>query len=209
MKFTLLAVLLSLLLSGCGILGQRYGEEALYATMFSDGDYEIRLYEPLIVAQAASEGNYQRATLSGYQRLKDYMSGNNRAQQTVDLNPPGRVSNLGLTKTDTELTTPYFEELVEGVWLTSVAMPEAYTLATLPQPNDEFITFETLPRMKVAVIRFSGFRSQRLISNKADQLLQWMQQENLTPASAARSAVFDPPLTIPGLRRHEIHVSIQ
>jgi len=206
MKFALVAIFVSVFLSGCSVLGQRYGEEALYATLFSDGDYEVRLYESLIIAQAASEGGYLQATRSGYKRLTDYVSGNNLAQQTVDVNPPMLVSG---TKPKIELTTPYYEEFLDGVWLTSVALPEQYTLATLPKPADEFITFEALPRMRIAVISFSGYRSERLITSKANQLLQWMSREQLIPASPARSAVFDAPLTLPGLRRHEIHISIR
>jgi len=194
------------LLSGCSIMGQRTGEEALYATLFSDGTYQIRLYEPLIIAQAASEGGYLKATSSGYKRLTDYVSGNNLAQQTVNLGPPLLVTG---TKPNIELTTPYYEEFLGGVWLTSVAMPEQYTLATLPKPVDPMITFETLPRMRVAVITFSGYRSEWLINNKADQLTQWLRQKRLTATSPPRSVIFDSPLTIPGLRRHEIHINIR
>lgn len=206
MKSTLVTVLVALFLSGCSILGQRTGEEALYATLFSDGNYEIRLYEPIIIAQAASGGNYLQATRSGYKRLTDYVSGNNLAQQTVNLNPPQLVAG---TKPNIELTTPYYEEFLDGVWFTSVAMPEQYTLATLPKPVDELITFEALPRMRTAVITFSGYRSERLIISKANQLLQWMGQQKLESASPPRSVIFDSPLTIPGLRRHEIHINIR
>lgn len=206
MRYTLVTLLVSLLISGCGILGQRYGEEALYATLFSDGNYEIRLYEPLVIAQAASGGGYLQATRAGYKSLTDYVSGNNLAQQTVSVNAPQLI---GATKPKIELTTPYYEEFLDGVWLTSVAMPEQYSLATLPKPVDEFITFETLPRMRTAVITFSGYRSERLITRKADQLLQWIGQESLQAISPPRSVIFDSPLTIPGLRRHEIHINVR
>jgi len=83
MKYTLLTVLASLLISGCSALGQRYGEEALYATLYSDGDYEIRLYEPLIIAQTPAEGNYRQATKAGYDRLTAYVSGDNLARQAI------------------------------------------------------------------------------------------------------------------------------
>ena len=206
MKYTLLTVLASLLISGCSALGQRYGEEALYATLYSDGDYEIRLYEPLIIAQTPAEGNYRQATKAGYDRLTAYVSGDNLARQAI----VGGTSYEGaLGGSKVELTTPYYEEFINGFWLTSVALPERYTLATLPKPSDNLITFDALPRIKTAVIRFSGIRSERLINQKADQLLQWIKQENLTPISAARSAVFDAPLALPGLRRHEIHISIR
>lgn len=191
-------------LAGCGTLGQRYGEEALYATIFSDGDYEIRLYEPLIIAQAASEGSYRKATRIGYQRLTNYVTGNNLANTAITSRALPSAS-----QNKQALTTPYYEEYLDGTWLTSVALPERYTLDTLPKPADEFITFQTLPRIKTAVISFSGLKSERLINNKANLLLQWLKQENLVPISPARSAIFDAPGALPGLRRHEVHISIQ
>ena len=206
MKYTLLTLFCSVLVSGCSVIGQRYGEEALYATLFSDGDYEIRLYEPLIIAQTPAEGSYRQATRAGYQRLTDYVSGNNLAKQVVTGTHSTQES---LASSKVELTTPYYEEFINGVWLTSVAMPEKYTLATLPRPSDELITFNSLPRIKTAVIRFTGIKSERLINQKADALTQWIKKENLTATSAARSAVFDAPLTIPGLNRQEIHISVR
>lgn len=206
MRYKLVTILISLFISGCSILAPRYGEEALFATLFSDGNYEIRLYEPLIIAQAASGGGYLQATREGYQRLTEYVSGNNLAQQTVSTNPPRGVAG---TKPKIDLTTPYYEEYLNGVWLTSVAMPEQYSLATLPKPVDELITFEVLPRMRTAVITFLGYRSERLITSKADQLIQWVRQERLEAISPPRSVIFDSPLAMPGLRRHEIHINVR
>ena len=206
MKYTLVSVLAALILTGCGVMGQRYGEEALYATLFSDSDYEIRQYEPLIIAQTPVDGSYRKATNQGYQRLTDYVSGNNRAEQGIG---GTQVDDGVLSNPKVELTTPYYQEYIEGIWLTSVALPERYTLATLPIPTDKLITFQTLPRMKIAVIKFRGIRSERIINNKADQLMEWVKQEGLTATSAPRAAIFDPPLTIPGLSRFEIHVTVE
>ena len=206
MKFTLLTLITSLLVSGCSMLGQRYGEEALYATLFSDGDYEIRLYEPLIVAQTPSSGSYLQATREGYKRLTDYVSGENLAGQLITGASAAEATNKSSSN---ELTTPYFEELIDGFWLTSATMPEKYSLATIPKPSNDLITFATLPRIKTAVIRFSGIKSERLITQKANELLAWIKQEGLIATSAARSAVFESALSLPGLRRHEVHISIQ
>ena len=92
MKKTLIAVMTSVLVSGCSVLSQRTGEEALFSTLTVDENFEIRLYEPLIIAQTASEGSYLSATKNGYQRLTNYVSGNNRAKQTVSVNPPVTIS---------------------------------------------------------------------------------------------------------------------
>jgi len=207
MKTTLVALLATVLVTGCGVLGQRTGEEALFSTLSVDENFEVRLYEPLIVAQTVVEGPYLLATRTGYQRLTNYVSGNNLAQQTISANPPS-VVRTG-SKSKVELTVPYYEEYLDGSWLVSVAMPEAYSLNTLPKPVDDTITFTVLPRLKVAVVRFMGYRSQSLISKKADALTQWMRQNRLSAASPARSAIYDSPWAIPMLRRHEIHISVK
>ncbi|PID46634.1 MAG: heme-binding protein [Proteobacteria bacterium] len=203
----LLTIFTAVLLSGCSIWGQRTGEEALYSTLAVDENFEIRLYEPLIIAQTAVEGPYLAATRTGYQRLTDYVSGYNLANQTVSVNPP-IILGEGAKKPKIELTTPYYEEYLDGVWLTSVAMPEAYTLQTLPKPVDGSITFKVLPRLKVAVISYMGYRSERMIQKKTELLLQWLAQNNITPTSSARSVIYDTPWTIPMLRRHEIHINV-
>lgn len=208
MKNLLIVAMTSVLVGGCSFLGQRTGEEALYSTLAVDENFEIRLYEPLIIAQVASEGSYMAATKAGYQRLTDYVSGSNLAGQTISVNPPITVS-AGSKKPKVELTVPYYEEYLDGTWLTSVAMPESYTLKTLPIPSDSGITFKVLPRMKVAVISYMGYRSERMISKKADMLTQWVNQNDLKPTSAARSVIYDSPWTVPMLRRHEIHINVE
>ena len=209
MKHALIAVITtSSLLVGCGVIGQRTGEEALYSTLAIEDNFEIRRYEPVIIAQTAVDGNYSAATRKGFDRLTEYVSGNNLAKQTVSVDAPVSVSNdEKLPKI--ALTLPYFEEYIGGRWLVSVAMPESYQLETLPKPVDSSITFKILPRLKTAVIKFSGSKSESSVSRNTTLLNQWISNNKLSPTSAARSVVYDSPLTVPVLRRHEIHISVQ
>lgn len=201
------AIFTATLISGCTNLGQRHGEEALYSTLAIEEHFEIRLYEPIIIAQTAVGGDYLRATRAGYDRLTDYVSGNNLANQTVSVNPPIILSE-GVKKPRIDLTVPYYEEFIDGTWVVSVAMPESYTLKTLPKPVSDNITFKVLPRMKVAVNSYPGYRSERMISTKTNELRQWLTSNNITPSSAARSVIYDTPYAAPFIRRHEIHINV-
>jgi hypothetical protein len=210
MKYALIALITtSTLLAGCSVINQRTGEEALFSSLAVDGDYEIRLYEPVIIAQTAVSGKYSTATRTGYNRLTDYVSGNNRAKQTVSVNPPISVISGDKKQPKVELTLPYFEEYIDGTWLISVAMPESYRLETLPKPVDSSITFKVLPRLKTAVINFTGYKSEGLISRNSALLNQWIAKNALTPTSSARSVIYDSPWTVPLLRRHEIHINVE
>ena len=209
MKYTLVALIAtSSLLSGCGVLSQRTGEEALFSTLSVDGDYEVRLYEPVVIAQTIVSGSYLSATRTGYNRLTSYVSGNNLAKQTVSVNAPITLRD-GQKPPRVELTLPYFEEYIGNTWVISVAMPEAYRLETLPKPVNKSITFKVLPRLRTAVVKFNGFKSEGLVGRHNNRLSQWLIRNKLTATSAPRSVVYDSPWVVPALRRHEIHISIQ
>lgn len=209
MKYALIALITtSSLLAGCGVISQRTGEEALFSSLAVDGNYEIRMYEPVIIAQTVVNGRYSSATRTGYNRLTSYVSGNNMARQTVSVNNPISVPDVS-KKPKVELTLPYFEEYIDGAWVISVAMPEAYRLETLPKPIDSSISFKVLPRLRTAVIKFTGYKSEGLISRQAALLNQWVIRNALVPTSEARSVIYDSPWAVPALRRHEIHISIQ
>jgi len=201
-------VLLGTMLSACSsITGIRTGNEALFATLQTQGEFQVRLYEPQIIAQTAAGGAYGRATMEGYRRLTTYVSGGNQVGRIIGTTAIPRISNSN--KPAIEPTLPYYQELVNGMWVTSVSMPEAYTLATLPKPADERITFETLPRVMVAVISYVGYPSKWQINSKANKLAGWLRSQNYAAASPPRAVIYDSPWTLPTLRRHEIHISIR
>jgi hypothetical protein len=209
MKYALIALITtSSLLAGCDVVNLRTGEEALFSSLSVNGDYEVRLYEPVIIAQTTESGTYSAATRSGYKRLTNYVSGNNLAKQTVSVNAPISVTDSKkLPKI--ELTLPYFEEYIDGTWVVSVAMPESYRLETLPKPADAGITFKVLPRLRTAVVKFTGYKSENLISRKTASLNNWIASNKLTAISAPRAVIYDSPWEVPALRRNEIHISIQ
>ena len=209
MKYALIALITtSSLLIGCGVISQRTGEEALFSTLSIEGNYEVRLYEPVIIAQTTVSGSYGKATRTGYDRLTSYVSGNNLAKQTISVNTPVLITDEK-KKPKVELTLPYFEEYIDGTWVISVAMPESYNLDTLPKPSDASISFKVLPRLRTAVVKFSGYKSESLVSRQTTALNQWIARNDLKATSAPRSVIYDSPYAVPSLRRHEIHVSIQ
>jgi DNA gyrase inhibitor GyrI len=88
-------------------------------------------------------------------------------------------------------------------------MPAEYTLENLPKPVDPLVEIKPIPAKKVAVIRYSGSLNEDNINQKANELMSWLQQRNLKMLSPARSAAYDPPWTLPALRRNEVHIDIE
>ena len=85
-------------------------------------------------------------------------------------------------------------------------MPSKYTLDTIPLPNNKQIMLRKVPARKVAILEFSGFVNENNTANRAQELLKWMDKENLISIGSIELSRYDPPWTLPFLRRNEIIV---
>ena len=82
---TLLATLLTALLT---IMPATATEEPEHTIIVKDGKFEIRQYEPLIVAEVEVTGDMRRAGNSGFRPLADFIFGNNTAQDDIAMTAP-------------------------------------------------------------------------------------------------------------------------
>ncbi|NQY41140.1 MAG: heme-binding protein [Henriciella sp.] len=84
MRFALLIVtILSVLPMTAGAT-----EEPPHQTLLKDGKYEIRQYEPIIVAEVEITGDMRRAGNSGFRPLADFIFGNNTARSKIEMTAP-------------------------------------------------------------------------------------------------------------------------
>jgi hypothetical protein len=60
----------------------------------------------------------------------------------------------------------------------------------------------------VPVVRYSGSSNENAIEQKTIQLKQWIAANDLTPVSEPRWAGYNPPWTLPFLRRNEVMMDV-
>ena len=107
------------------------------------------------------------------------------------------------------MTAPVAQSLIEnGRWTIRFYMPSKWSLETLPTPDDDNVALATAPGETVAVLRFSGDRSAKAISNQTDELLKTLHDNGIQPAGVAVAWFYDPPWTLPFRRRSEVAVPI-
>ena len=87
-------------------------------------------------------------------------------------------------------------------------MPGGYTMLTLPKPLNPAVVLREVPGKRYAVLVFSGFAGEEKAQQKTDELAAWLKSKNLKAIAAAQLARYDPPWTLPFLRRNEILVEI-
>ena len=179
-------------------------DEPAYTVETKDGDFEIRRYAPLLAAEVTVTGDRSAAINQGFRLLADFIFGNNTARKKIDMTTP-------VTQQPSEkiaMTAPVTQQSAGDAWKVRFMMPAEYTASTLPVPNDNRVTIVSEPEKRFAVIRFSGWSSEANLSEHKALLEAWVKQKALTPVAAPIAAFYNPPWSIPFLRRNEYLIEL-
>jgi len=149
---------------------------------------ELRYYEPSIQAKTTLADSAK--TSAGFRRLAGFIFGGNSASQNI------------------AMTAPVQETLVEDHPIMAFTMPGEYSFGDLPQPDDPRVTLEEVPAKTVAVIRFSGWATGGVVTRKTDELLAALREHEIEVIGAPSLSQYNPPWTLPFLRRNEVMVEI-
>ena len=87
-------------------------------------------------------------------------------------------------------------------------LPASYSIHTAPEPLNEDVKLSSQPQKRVAVVRYSGSPHEKAIDEKTIQLQQWIAANDLTPVLEPRWAGYNPPWTLPFLRRNEVMIDV-
>lgn len=157
----------------------------------TDGPFEIRRYDPHLVAEVAVSGTRGAAIGTGFRILADYIFGGNARAEKV------------------AMTVPVTQTEAADHWTVRFMMPAAYDKAALPEPNNPAIRFvETAPERHV-VIRFDGIAGSETLAARAEELTAYARAEGLVPAGSPRFHFYDDPFTLPWKRRNEVSMPIR
>lgn len=180
-------------------------EEARYTVVLKDQSFEVRRYEPHVLAETIVDGGFDGAGNKAFSRLFKYISGNNKSRQKVAMTSP--VSQ-GAASEKIDMTSPVGQQRENGRWAVSFMMPSSYSLETLPEPNDPSVTLRQVPTRYIAAVRYSGFWSEEVYRRNKDQLEAWMNKKDLRVVGEPIWARYNPPFTPWFMRRNEILVPI-
>jgi hypothetical protein len=108
------------------------------------------------------------------------------------------------------MTAPVFMDQKNGMAETmSFVMPNDFSIKTTPVPIDQAINIEEINDYTVATIKFSGRLSQENIAEHQKILDNWIAAKKYQVIGQPKTAGYNPPFTIPALRRNEILVPIE
>ncbi len=197
----------SLLLGACSVVGIRGGTpQPPYAVVqrIGTGDtaIEIRRYGPRPAAECTETGTEIDARYSGFRRLAGFIFGGNAADKHLAMTAPVVQAPATVTMTESAATP-------DGRWIIRFYLPEGVTPANAPKPHDDSIRLLTLPAATVAVLRFSGSPDANAVARHKQMLLDELRGTGWAPDGTPSAAFYDPPWTLPPLRRNEVSVPVE
>jgi hypothetical protein len=191
-------------------------EEPRFDILKKAAAFELRSYQPMVIAEVVVQGDVIAAGKEGSRLVKDYIFGEG-AQEAAAAEQKKRES-ISMTVPVTMEQTPEKISMTVPVTMESAAgsgyrlhfvMPSKYTLQTLPKPADPRVSLREVPAQKVAAIRFSKFTTEATIAEQTALLQTWITQQGLQAIGKPQFARYDPPFVPPLLRRSEILIAVE
>lgn len=163
-------------------------ETARYKVILKEGDFEIRLYDTYYTA-SVEEHNFEEQ--SGFGQLFNYISGKNEKEIKIPM------------------TVPVFNEMSSEHKTTEFFIPYEISESEIPKPDNSQIRIKKIDQHTAAVVSFSGIANESSIKKHIEGLLKWLEEKQYKTSGNFILARYNPPLTLPPLRRNEIIISIK
>jgi len=172
-------------------LQRLFTDEPAYSVERRVGALEIRAYAPRVEAHTRfATLEFDEVRERGFRRLAGYIFGGNAAQHELAMTAPVTIAPRA------------------GSHTVAFVMPPGQTRSSLPQPDDSRVSLVEVPPRRVAVLRYHGGYTAKKVSRQAGRLRELCRDAGLTTRGEPVFAGFDPPTTLPFLRRTEIWIEL-
>ena len=184
-------------------------EEPKYSVLEKEAPFEVRSYAPMIIAEVQVDGDLDEASSQGFRLIAAYIFGQNQVSEKIAMTAPVTIEDQATKSAKIAMTAPVGIESKAGKWSVSFVMPAEYTMESIPKPINPQVQLRQIPAIKKAVISFTGFYNQQKVAEKTLELEQWMKSRNLQGAGTPNFARYNPPWTLPFMRRNEVMINLR
>jgi phage terminase large subunit-like protein len=168
-------------------------ERQKYSVVTKYKEFELRIYQPCVIAQVSMESGYNESTSRAFRHLFTYISKGNSKEEAIAMTAPV-IAAIDSSKA--------------SIWKISFVMPAGASLADLPIPNDSRVSMVVMPEEKSVAISFRGRATERLIQKMESRLRQLASDECLALSPETRVCRFDPPFKPGFMQYNEIVIPL-
>ena len=183
-----------LLTVSCSFLGIRSGlEHSNYEVLeVLSKDLEIRRYGSRRAIETTVQGrDREKARRRAFRRLFNYISGANE--------PGSKIA----------MTAPVSTAASNNAILMRFFLPSELSTETIPGPTDPQVRVVTVPEQTMAARSFSGRASEGDVAAQKNRLTDELASTHWEAQGAVTAYFYDPPWTLPFLRRNEVVVIVR
>lgn len=191
--------------AGCSVLGYRGSTETPnFEVVDQVGNVAIRRYPARLAADTVVDtDDVVRAREQGFKRLASYIFGNNTSQTKIAMTAPVAQSTQKI-----EMTAPVSQARAGTGWRIRFFLPSRFDQDNAPKPTDSRIVLQSLPRETYAVLQFSKSRSESAVHQHIMLLEHTLSNSRWQPSGPPVAWFYDPPWTLPFLRRNEVAIPV-
>ena len=179
-------------------------EKPDYKVIQTERNIEIRQYEPMIIAEVEVDGKREDAIREGFRLIADYIFGNNTVQRDIAMTAPVQQQE----SQKIAMTAPVQQQSTGRSWQISFVMPSKYSMETLPEPKNDRVRLKKIMTKKFVVIKFSGTNSNENVTEHENQLMNYIEANQIKIIDSPKYAFYNAPWTLPFMRRNEVMIEI-
>ncbi|MCF8283905.1 MAG: heme-binding protein [Sphingobacteriales bacterium] len=188
-KYLMIALLLTLVVMALFAFKSDGIEMPTYRVIKKYGDMEIREYPTMIIAQTQlSQSSQDQRMSNGFRTIAGYIFGGNERNQKIAMTAPV-VMKMGDT------ASMYF------------MMPKQYKTTELPKPNSNKVEIVEEQARVLAVIRYSGFSSEKKIEKYRKKLAAIISKNHLNVIGPYMYMGYNAPWDVIN-RRNEVAIEV-
>jgi hypothetical protein len=189
-------------------------EEPKYEVVERNEGFEIRRYEPMVVAETKVEGDFDGVGNDAFEILAGYIFGKNAESMKIEMTAPVNQMPLKAEIRNESGTTLISQQVnaatnEEGTYLITFVMPSEFTLETLPKPKDDRVHLKEIPGKLVAAKTYSGSWSREKYLKHEAALMEGLKEAGYEVIGEPIFARYNSPFTLPLLRRNEVLVGVR
>lgn len=162
-----------------------------YLDVEKDGEFAVRDYLPVWVAETFADGTRREAIRAGFRTLADYIFARSHDGDEIPM------------------TSPVLESHEDGDrWRVAFVMPAGANDKSLPSPPPG-VSLRKLPARRVGVVCFSGAPGDYNLEKQEQKLLGWLTGRGYAVVGGKPDYAFFNSPSIPGpLRRNEVWLEV-
>jgi hypothetical protein len=167
-------------------------EESIFHVKKDDGAFQLRVYEAKKSVAIVVDESFQKAMSFAFYRLFDFISGRNSKKIKIAMTTPVEM-----------------QRYKSALWKVSFNLPASFTTTQDLEPEDPELSMDLIPKKEMAVVRFSGFCTEKKVEKMTKSLKEYIAKHSWLEKGEPIIARYDPPWILPWFRRNEILIEVQ